>query len=813
MGPTRDGARMTARPPPDGRDPSALGVDDTLDGAAALERSIDTGGADDDTTATGSMPAIVPLVAGRYETLGLIGSGATGRVYRVHDTELDEVVALKVLRRELLDAPEVIERFRREVKLARRVTHPNVARTFDIGEHVGQRFMTMQFVDGESLRALIRRRAPLPVTEAIRFGRMLCHGLGAAHAAGIVHRDLKPDNILVDHSGQALITDFGIAHAFAGEAAGEAGKLLVGTPAYMAPEQVQGLVEPDGRADLYALGAILFEMLTGERAWPGRSAIEVATARLTHNPPDPRAHRPELPVDIAELVLRCLARAPAARPRSTAALDAMLAAAVERLDDDPPLHDPGASVEIPAMRSQSTDLFQSVAVLPFDPGSDPHIDYIADGITEDIIDTLSMTAGLRVRPLNAVQPHAGGDPRAVGHQLGVSAVVTGKLRRIGDQLRIRTRIQSVEDGFQLWAGRFRCDVGEVFEVSDEIAVAVASALTVDARPEAAAVQAPTDKEAIDLFLQARHAMRRHWHEDVRGAITLFDEALRRAPGDARILAGAAVARARMGFLGTGDADAAVLDEAVDLAARAIAGAPARSEPYFAMAMVRFNRGEPTTAVGMLEQAITRAPGDADAHDLLGRILAETGPPERAIRHLRSALMLDPTSYNTRWDLARIHALDGDWESCDALLALPVADDQRAWVRAITRARIDLWREAPGWHAAELPASGGGLMDPLVRLFRDVVVRGRVTDDQHARVEGYAATAAAAPRRAMLMHQFGAELAGYARDRKRTLRRLTDAVEIGLTDRLWLTRCPRLVWLAADPQYIQLRAKVSARLDG
>ncbi len=797
--------------PPSGSFGSAdLGVDDTVDGSVALRP--ETGSVDLDITATGSMPAI-PLVAGRYQTLGLLGTGATGRVYRVHDTELDEIVALKVLRRELLDAPEVVERFRREVKLARRVTHPNVARTFDIGEHVGQRFMTMQYVDGESLRAIIRQRAPMSVGEAVRFGRMLCHGLAAAHAAGVVHRDLKPDNVLVDHNGQALITDFGIAHAFADDDDADAGKLLVGTPAYMSPEQVEGLVEPDGRADLYALGAILYELLTGARTWPGKSAIEVATARLTRPPTDPRVHRRDLPEDITGLVLRCLSRRPAGRPQSAARVAAELAAIAERDQAEATLPDPGASVELTPIGTATTDNLQTVAVLPIDPGSDPEIDYIADGITEDIIDTLSMTPGLRVRPLSAVQPHAGEDPRAVGRLLDVEVVVTGKLRRLGDQLRIRTRVMSVEDGFQLWAGRFRCDVGEVFEVSDEVAVAVAAAVTVEARPEATAAHGPRDKEAIDLFLQARYAMRRHWHEDVRGAITLFDEALRRAPDDPRILAGAAVARARMGFLGTGDADAAVLDQAVDLAARAIAAAPARSEPYFAMAMVRFNRGEPQAAVPMLEGAISRAPGDADAHDLLGRILAETGPADRAIRHLKSALLLDPASYNTRWDLARIHALAGDWENADALLALPVSDDQRAWVRGITRARTDLWRPSPRWLDGELPATGGGLMDPLIRLFQAVVTRGEVSPAQHDQVEEYAVAAAAAPRRALLMYQFAAELAGYAHDRKRAIARLDDAVQAGLTDRLWLTRCPRLTWLAADPQYIRLRATVSARLDG
>lgn len=801
-----------------------IGTEETLDGEIGVG-SVETSGssvpdllhdpsASAESSFTGEMPTVVPLIAGRYEVVALLGVGSSGRVYRVFDHELDEAVALKVLRRELLDAPEAVARFRREVKVARRVTHPNVARTYDIGEHVGQRFLTMELIDGEPLRQVIRARAPMAVGEAIALARQLCAGLVAAHAAGVVHRDLKPDNILVDKAGRAVITDFGIAHAFA-QAAAHAGetarRLAVGTPAYMAPEQVQGRFEPDPRADLYALGAIVFELTTGRRAWPGSSAVAVATARLSEPPPDPRAVRADLPPALAELILACLARLPSDRPRGAAEVDATLAEIADRLVETPapprPVRQPTGRLPFVEPRAKT------VAVLPFDVGADAGIEYLAAGLAEDIIDTLSMTDGLRVRPFAVVEEYAGSGrlTREIGEELGVASVVSGKLRRVGDQIRIRTRVISVEDGFQLWAGRFRCGVAELFEVGDQVAVAVAAALTVDARPEGVAVRAPEDGEAVDLYLRARYAMNRHWHEDVRGAMTLYDEALRRAPDDARILAGAAVTRARMAFLGTGDADAAVLDSAVDLAARAIAAAPARSEPYFAMGMVRFNQGEPRAAIEMLERAIDRAPSDADAHELLGRILSETGPIERAVEHLHTSLVHNRDAYNTRWDLVRAHAYIGDWESADNLLGLPVADEQRAWVRAITRARIDLWRETPRWVDAELPADGGSLMEPLTRMFRAVARSGLVDDACYQRLENYAAAAAAAPRRALLMLQFAAELAGYARDRARCLGYLHRAVDGGLTDAVWLTACPRLRWLEGSARHAILTDRVMARI--
>jgi serine/threonine-protein kinase len=177
------------------------------------------------------------LVAGRYEIQGLLGSGAMGTVYRARDRELDETVALKVLRKDLAAAQGMLERFRREVKLARRVTHRNVARTFDIGEHAGERFLTMEFIEGEMLGARVARLGRLDVGAACAIAADVCAGLSAAHAAGVLHRDLKPENVIVAKDGRSVITDFGIARALAEVEAARTGGGLVGTPAYMSPSK------------------------------------------------------------------------------------------------------------------------------------------------------------------------------------------------------------------------------------------------------------------------------------------------------------------------------------------------------------------------------------------------------------------------------------------------------------------------------------------------------------------------------------------------------------------------------------------------
>ena len=249
------------------------------------------------------------LIAGRYEILGVLGAGGMGVVYRARDTDLDEVVALKVITHELARDPGMLERFRREVKLSRLVTHRNVARVFDIGEDQGVRFFTMELVEGESLRERLVREKSLDPSDVISLASEICEGLVAAHAASVVHRDLKPDNVLIARDGRVVLTDFGIARArSAGARSGTQG-ISVGTPEYMAPEQLEGAVDVDGRADLYALGAMMFELLTGDPPWSGPNVMAIITARLTSEPPDPRKWA-RVPDALAEIVLRCMSRSP-----------------------------------------------------------------------------------------------------------------------------------------------------------------------------------------------------------------------------------------------------------------------------------------------------------------------------------------------------------------------------------------------------------------------------------------------------------------------------------------------------------------------
>jgi serine/threonine-protein kinase len=258
------------------------------------------------------------IIAGRYEVLGLLGKGGMGIVYRARDRALDEPIAIKVLHPSLARDAEARARLRHEVRLARRVTHRNVARTFDFGEHGNLTYLTMEAIEGESLARRIARDGIFSPARAVNIALDVALGLTAAHAAGVVHLDLKPDNILFGAGDRVVITDFGIAVAVEPTRGGSSGR-IVGTPAYMAPEQLRTPDRLDARVDVYALGLVLYEMLTGRLPWDGKSDLELASRRLLDAPRDPRVLVPSLPSDLAELILASLAASPDERVPSTEA--------------------------------------------------------------------------------------------------------------------------------------------------------------------------------------------------------------------------------------------------------------------------------------------------------------------------------------------------------------------------------------------------------------------------------------------------------------------------------------------------------------
>jgi len=723
-------------------------------------------------------------------------------------------VALKMLRPELLDSAAVLERFRREVKLARRVTHANVARTFDIGEHEGEKFLTMEFVDGEPLSALLTRRRRLPFEQMFEIVSGVCSGLSAAHGAGIVHRDLKPENVMLAKNGRVVITDFGVARSHAEGIDGD--KTLggvVGTPAYMAPEQVEGVSDVDARADLYAVGVMLFEMLTGDLPWSGQSVFALAAARLNGPPPDPRARHGDVPRALAEITLRAMARERTDRYQSAEELAQALgsAAPTVALSSIAPVPStgPASSLQDPSRSTAAGE--KTVAVLPF-CNTGPEADgYLSDGLTEDLIDTLSVTRGLKVRPRSVVMAFKDkqADPRAIGSELGVQVVVEGSVRRSGDALRIAARVISVADGFQLWAKRLDRKTSDFLQVSDEVAHAIAEALSVDLA--APAREAPSDPLAIDLYLRARQEFHRIWPDAVHRSVELFRQADARAPGHPTILAGYARAAVRLWWhVPDPTSDLATL--ARETAERAVQVAPDHGEPCLAQAAVCFAEGDVVAAARHVRSALAKAPMLADAHMLVADLLAEVGHPETAIARYKTALSLD-AGLRPEFNMARMHALLGEWSEVERLLSGPQGDAEMRVTLAISSTRMALWSPDPVKALERVPEFDE--LPPIdavgyARAVVELIQRGELDPRERELLQAGLAAKGRAPRLMAFMHQLGTELFCYVLDVEEALEYLGRAVEGGLFDVNWLERCPVLGPIRSDMRYRTAHSIVAAR---
>ncbi len=403
-------------------------------------------------------------LTGRYAIERELGHGGTALVFLGRDPKHERVVAIKVLRPELAVALGA-ERFLREIKLTARLNHPHILPLLDSGEAAGFLYYVMPYVEGESLRDRLVREPQLPVEEALIIAREVADALEYAHQQGVVHRDIKPENILIS-AGHAVVADFGIARAIqaAGAQTVTQTGMLLGTPAYMSPEQAAGESELDGRSDIYSLGCVLYEMWAGAPPFTGLTAQAVIAMRFTHRPPEVSSVRDGVPVWGSRAVARALARDPAERYATAAQLAAALIAP-----------EPGS----PAEREAPTD--KSIAVLPFtNMSSDPEIEYFGDGIAEEIINALAQLPGLRVAGRSSAFSFKGKreDLRVIGDKLSVGTVLEGSVRKAGAQLRITAQLVNVADGYHLWSERFDREPEDVFAIQEEIARTIAERLQV-----------------------------------------------------------------------------------------------------------------------------------------------------------------------------------------------------------------------------------------------------------------------------------------------------------------------------------------------
>ncbi len=714
-------------------------------------------------------------IAERWEIQALIGAGGMGNVYRAYDHELGDDVALKVLRRTV--APDALERFRAEVKLARRVTHVNVARTHDIGKHGDTMFLTMELVDGEPLTTRMSR-GPVPWRDAMQIARSICEGVGAAHGAGVVHRDLKPDNVMLGRDGRVVVTDFGIAATYA-LARGTETVEVTGTPQWMAPEQLTG--HADARSDVYAIGEILWNMITGEHPWIVDGKLEVMSRMGADARSIPRRGVPDT---VAIVIDQCLRKDPARRYSDARQLAVALKGAESAAET--------ASSSIRPISAPVASRDVHVGVEPIKNLGERADDYVAAGLAEDLIDMLGRARGIRVRTITG------------GATDDLDVIVGGSLRRGGDSVRINVRATGARDGFQIWSARFDRPLDQILKVSDEVARDVATALSTTAARGGMGRDVATDQVVVELYLKARQLVEVTWLDDPR-PLTLYQAALERDPDSPVVLSAYATLLARR--LNAADVDLTVADEALSLACRAIQRGPGLGEPWMALGVVFYNQSKHLPCARALRVAVERAPSVAEVLDAAGRLLLEVDPAVyEPLALLERARWANPRLPNNLVDLVRANALLGDWDAVDRLLASPGTESVGA--QTIARARMAIWRggELPRF-PSEIPGFG------RFRWVLDIVSEaqhGGLTAEAAARwaTRVHAMAPQSRPRR--YFGQLGAEMAMVFGNREFAWRMIDEAVTHGLMDVTWLDRCPLLAGIRDEPRFAETRALVGAR---
>ena len=633
-----------------------------------------------------------------------LGGGGMSRVFVAEELALHRKVVVKVLPDDMAGTVST-QRFRREISLAARLHHPHIVPLLTAGETAGIPYYTMPFVEGETLRDRLER-GPIAPNEAIRILREMASALAYAHERGVVHRDIKPDNVLLA-GGVVAVTDFGVAKALSAARTGEAVDdrktstaaltsfgVALGTPAYMAPEQAAADPNVDQRADIYSLGCVAYEMLTGAPPFAGKTPQQTLAAHVTTEPPAITAARPDLSPPLAELVMRCLAKQPGDRPQSATdvvrALDAMvttsggLAAATgprRRLRRAALLAAGGvAAVVVGAVLlrarashgAASGDVPKSVGVLPFaNLSADKENEYFSEGVTEEITNVLGKLPGLRVAAESPSSAPAGQvhDPRELGKALGVETVLTGSVQRDGDRVRIAAQLVKVSDGFQIWSDHYDRKLADVFAVQDDIARAIVAGLKLSLAPSQSthfARAGTSNPEAHSLYLQGMYYWNQRTIASLNKAIVTFRQAIAKDAAYAAPYAGLALAYAIIGDYGDFD-QRAYSDSAIVAGNQAIALDGTSADAYAAIGEARASLWQNAASLEAFRHAVALDSNSARARQWYAEELAHVGQSDEAVRQIHKAQQLEPLTLIINANVGRVELEARHYKEAEAAL--------------------------------------------------------------------------------------------------------------------------------------------------
>jgi serine/threonine protein kinase/Tfp pilus assembly protein PilF len=619
------------------------------------------------------------VFAGRYKIVEELGEGGMGKVYKVIDKQLNEEVALKLIKPEIASDKKTIKRFRNELKLSRKISHRNVGRMYELMEDKGSLFITMEYVSGQDLKGLIGQTGRLAIGTTISIAKQVCEGLTEAHRLGVIHRDLKPHNIMIDKRGNARIMDFGIARSLTGKSITRAGA-MIGTPEYMSPEQAEA-EELDQRSDIYSLGVILYEMVTGQLPFEGDTPLSVAMKHKGEIPTDPKELNPQIPGDLSQLILKCLEKDKDNRYQDAEEFRLELTnieISIPTMERVVPRKKTLTSKEItvsfnlkkcfilalvvvalviaaaitwqflPKKESilLSPDI-PSIAVLPFQdfsPAKDQ--EYFCEGLKESIIHALKQAQNLRVPATTSLFERKQRDYREIGQKLKVKTVLDGSVQKVEDKVRIIAKLIDIVDESIIWTDQFDPEQEDIFSILDTISMTIVDELEVNlmgGEKNKIVKRYTEDPDAWDLYSWGRYFLNKRTEEGFKTAIDYFELAIKQDPSYALAHTGLADCYNLLAYYGYLEPkEASPKANKAALEALNIDNTIAEAHTSLAWVLL-FYEWDWERAESEFKRAIDLNPNYATAHHWYNNFLMVMERNDEAIVEIKHAQELDPGS--------------------------------------------------------------------------------------------------------------------------------------------------------------------------
>jgi len=645
-----------------------------------------------------------------YRVERLLGIGGMGEVYLAEDATLRRNVALKLLPERFSEDVERVRRFQREARAASKLNHPNIITIYEVGQEQSRHFIATEYIEGQTLRDRLQSAEPLSVGEIVDIAIGVASALTSAHEAGILHRDIKPENIMLRPDGYVKVLDFGLAKLVEPDPLAPDSNTgsIMGTLLYISPEQARG-IPPDARSDIYALGAVVYEMLTGRPPIMTDNFVELAIAIATKDPQPPSHFIRGLAPDVDRITLKALQKEPAKRYATARELLNDLRTLRQEIEFESKLI--SGRVSSPLVFQPTAPLFghqttsstfmrlgsrftpkqlgaialilccaaliayvigrnalmdrpiDSIAVLPFvNASGDPSSDYLSDGIAESITDSLAQIPRMQVIARSTAFRYKGKnvDPLAVGKELHVRGIVTGQLLTRGNTLILRAALTDVKKGTQVWGEQYDRKLADVLAVQQDLAQEISTGLRMRLTGHEKAMFArrtSASPEAYEAYLHGKYQLNKDTEESLRKALDYFNQAIEQQPDYALAYAGLASTYYNLSNIYMSPNE--VMPRAREAAERAVQLDPSLPEAHSALALVRaWYDWDFATGEKEFRRAIELNPNNADAHRVYGDLLIVRQQYERALAEKKRAEELDPLSVPASWDVARAYFYAG-----------------------------------------------------------------------------------------------------------------------------------------------------------